>query len=148
MSSPFTSCSRCSSFVTHSTFLPLSIVSCAPPCYHNSLIHFPTYLSILHHFLLSSHCPSLCLSSSLWPPLISSPPRLRSQCSCRQTWPTRCCGGCAGPTSCWRRWSRATSRGSAARRSARTRRRAKHLRMMKRRWGDKWHTRATIPNRK
>lgn len=58
-----------------------------------------------------------------------------SQCSCRRTRPTRCCGGCAGPTSCWRRWSRGTSSGSAARRSATTRRLARPSRMTRRRWG-------------
>lgn len=97
-------------------------------CYLNSCIFF-SHISQFN--ILSSTLP-LCFFSPC--PLLLLPPA--TQCSCRRTRPTRCCDGCAGPTSCWRRWSRVTSSGSAARRSAPMRRPVRLLRTMRRRWGD------------
>lgn len=106
-------------------------------CYLESCNFFLTHKSLNLPFFI----PSLPLSlvSPSTPPL-----SLSSQCSCRRTQPTMCCGGCAGPTSGWRRWSRVTSRGSAGKRSAPTRKPARLSRTMRRRWGDKWDVTADL----
>lgn len=104
------------------------------------LLTHPSFRLFPSHFLVSS-CyldPRVFshISQCNITILVFALPQTLSQCSCRQTRPTQCCDGCAGPTSCWRRWSRATSSGSAARRSAHTRRPARLLRTMRRRWGN------------
>lgn len=91
----FASSPCCSAYRLTPTFLFLSL-----------LIFLSLLVILIHAFLFSHISQSFILSSSL--PLSFSPPLhssaiAPSQCSCRRTRPTRCCTGCAGPTSCWRR---------------------------------------------
>lgn len=102
------------------------------PLFFLSLLVYLCFLFLTHLTILHPFPPSALVFDSPSSPSLSPV----SQCSCRRTRPTRCCTGCAGPTSCWRRWSRVTSRGSAARRSAPTRRHARLSRTTRRRWGD------------
>lgn len=84
---PFASSPMLFRLLTH-FYLPLFLSHfLVSTCYLDSCIYFLTHLSILHPF-------------PLYALMFVSP---SSQCSCRRTRPTRCCDGCAGPTSCWRR---------------------------------------------
>lgn len=115
-------------------FLPHAVLLADSPLYFPLFVSYfivsacdfdSLYICFLNTSLNLTSFPSLSPSTPLLP--------LASQCSCRRTRPTQCCAGCAGPTSCWRKWSRVAFRGSAARRSAPTRRPARLLRTTRRR---------------